>query len=72
MVLVLTAGAGFGWFVRSAHVQREAVLAIERAGGTVIYNWELADHGMEPILSHRWSRWMLKYGGIDSLDSVRA
>ncbi len=30
IVLVLVIGAGLGWIVRSAQVQREAVAAIER------------------------------------------
>ncbi len=44
IVLVLLIGAGLGWLVRSARIariQREAVAAIERAGGFVEYdsNW---------------------------------
>ena len=35
MVLVLLIGAGLGWLVRSAHVQRDAVAAVRRAGGSV-------------------------------------
>jgi hypothetical protein len=33
-------GAGLGWVVRSARIQREAVQAITRAGGWVKYEWE--------------------------------
>lgn len=40
MVLVLILGGGLGWFVHSVRVQREAVVAIERAGGNVIYDWD--------------------------------
>ena len=44
MVLVLVVGAGLGWMVRSARIQREAVEAIKSAGGTVRYDWEW-NHG---------------------------
>ena len=40
LVLVLVVAAGLGWIVRSARIQREAVAAIERAGGRVIYDFE--------------------------------
>jgi hypothetical protein len=40
IVLVLVMGAGLGWVVRSARIQREAVQAITRAGGWVKYEWE--------------------------------
>jgi hypothetical protein len=35
LLLVLVIGAGIGWIVRQAHVQRDAVAAIERCGGWV-------------------------------------
>jgi hypothetical protein len=34
IVLVLVIGAALGWFVRGARTQRDAVAAIERAGGS--------------------------------------
>ena len=37
IVLVLVIGAGLGWLVRSARIQRDTVAAIERAGGWVYY-----------------------------------
>ncbi len=40
VVLVLLIGAGLGWLVRSADVQRDAVAAIRKAGGTVAYDWQ--------------------------------
>ena len=36
MTLVLILGSGLGWIVRRAQIQREAVAAIQRAGGSVI------------------------------------
>jgi hypothetical protein len=40
MVLVLILGAGFGWVVYRAHLQRDAVAAIRRSGGHVDYFWD--------------------------------
>jgi internalin A len=40
VVVVFVFGAGLGWIVRSAHVQRDAVEAISSAGGDVYYDWE--------------------------------
>jgi hypothetical protein len=37
MALVLALGGGFGWVVHRAHVQRDAVVAIESVGGSVGY-----------------------------------
>jgi len=39
IVLVLVIGAGLGWIVRSARIQRDAVAAIESTGGSVEYDW---------------------------------
>ena len=41
MIIVLVLGCGLGWVVRRAHVQRDAVAAIERCGGRVWYDWEV-------------------------------
>jgi hypothetical protein len=60
VVAVLVLGGGFGWVVNRARVQREAVAAIERAGGSVKYEWDFADghviSGGEPA----WPKWLLK------------
>ncbi len=40
MLLTLVIGAGMGWVVRGARIQREAVAAIERERGDVIYKGE--------------------------------
>ncbi len=46
IVLVLVIGAWLGWMVRSARIQREAVAAIENAGGEVLYDREWTDAGL--------------------------
>jgi Leucine rich repeat len=40
VILVLVIGAGLGWIVRSARIQRDAVAAIRRHGGSVLYDGE--------------------------------
>jgi hypothetical protein len=40
MVLTLVIGGWLGWIVRSTRVQREAVAAINGAGGSVLYDWQ--------------------------------
>ena len=40
LVFVLVIGAGLGWIVHQAHIQRDAVAAIVRAGGVVEYDWQ--------------------------------
>jgi hypothetical protein len=37
-ILVLVLGAGPGWVIRPARMQREAVTAIQRLGGNVTYD----------------------------------
>jgi hypothetical protein len=48
IVLVIVIGSGLGWAVRSARIQREAVTAIQNAGGVVFYDWETGYISMAP------------------------
>jgi hypothetical protein len=43
IVFVIVIGAGLGWIVHQAHVQRDAVEAIKKAGGTIDYEWQWRD-----------------------------
>ena len=43
MLFVLILAGGLGWVVNRARVQREAVAAVRRAGGSVSYDWEWAN-----------------------------
>jgi hypothetical protein len=56
--------------VRSAHIQRDAVAAIRKAGGTVAYNWELDRSG--PIPGGRpWApSWLVELVGVDFFGDV--
>jgi hypothetical protein len=43
IVVVLVMGAGLGWIVHQAHVQRDAVAAALKTGGAVSYDREKRD-----------------------------
>jgi len=72
IVLVLVIGAGLGWIVRSARIQREAVAAIERAHGWVAYDFECLNRdGMAE--GKRWMpRWLEDLIGVDYFSHVTA
>jgi internalin A len=40
IIIVLVIGGWLGWIVSGARVQRDAVAAIENAGGKAMYNWQ--------------------------------
>jgi hypothetical protein len=48
IIIVLVLGSALGWIVNRAKVQRDAVAAIERAGGSVKYEWESKDGWPNP------------------------
>jgi hypothetical protein len=62
MIIILLIGGGLGWLFHSARVQREAVEAIKRAGGWVLYEWE------EPPRNSPWPKWLYDALGQDFLD----
>jgi hypothetical protein len=70
IVLVLVFGGWLGWLVRTAHVQRDAVAAIRKAGGSVTYDWAWKDG--QPIPNGRpWApRWLVDWLGADYFGSV--
>ena len=70
IVLVLLIGAGLGWLVRSAHVQRDAVAAIRRAGGSVSYDWEW-NNGKSVPGGKPWApKWLVDLIGVDYFGHV--
>jgi hypothetical protein len=48
---VLLLGVWLGWLVRSAEIQRDAVTAIERAGGIVRYDWQIKSSQLTGLAS---------------------
>ncbi len=70
IVLVLLIGAALGWLVRSARIQREAVAAIETAGGAVGYNWD-SGTGRSIISGKPWApEWLVNLFGVDYFGHV--
>ncbi len=70
IVLVLVIGAGMGWLVRSARIQREAVAAIRNAGHHVVYNWEWSDEKGVPPAGLWMPRWFVDHIGVDYFGHV--
>jgi len=65
IVVVFVIGAALGWIVRSARMQRDAVAAVERAGGSVGYDLGWTD---DPALRNRGSwapAWLVDTLGVD-------
>ena len=81
ILLVLVLGAWLGWFVRNAHIQHDAVAAIHRAGGSVVYDIEWRNGGPSPY-DRPWTpmrlldgklwgtKWLIDHLGIDYFGSV--
>jgi hypothetical protein len=71
MILVLAFGCWLGWYARSIRIQRDAVAAIKRAGGSVWYDWEL---GGDPNIINpnkaRAPKWLLDRVGVDYFANV--
>lgn len=66
IVFVLVIGVGLGWIVHSAHIQRDAVAAIKKAGGLTFY-----DIPRTPVVSwHEPSGWRTLVGVYIGIDYV--
>lgn len=72
MVLVLISGAVLGWVVLRAHVQRDAVQAIRKAGQVVYRSQRGAKGQYTPNAPPRGPRWLNDLVGPDMLDTVVA
>jgi internalin A len=71
MVLILIVGAWLGGLARSARIQRDAVAAIQRAGGSVAYDWQLNTKGDFIPGSMPWvPRWLVDNLGVDYFGHV--
>jgi hypothetical protein len=70
IVLVLVIGAGLGWLVRSARIQREAVAAIKKVRGRVEYSWEWRN-GKSIFGGKPWApEWLVEKIGVDYFGHV--
>ena len=70
IVVVLVIGAGLGWFVREAEIQRDAVAAIERSGGGVSYQWEWREWKSIPRGKPWAPKWLVDRIGVDYFGHV--
>ena len=69
IILVLVIGGWLGWAVHNARIQREAVAAVERAGGEVMYDWQWQYNA--PARGRPWApRWLVDRVGIDYFGHV--
>jgi len=70
MILVLLVGAGLGWIVRSARIQRESVAAIEKAGGFVDYDCDINSDRTNTVWRPRYLERLASQVGIDYFSDV--
>jgi hypothetical protein len=72
ILIVVVLGAGLGWIVRQAHIQRDAVAAIRKAGGAVAYSWEW-DQGKSFPGGRPWApSWLVEFTGVDFFGHVNS
>ena len=71
IVIVLVIGAGLGWVVRNARIQRDAVAAIQRGTTAFVrYDWEWKD-GEEITGGAPWGpNWLVDRLGVDYFGHV--
>ena len=70
MALVLAIGGALGWIAYKARVQRQAVAAIRKAGGSVSYDWQYKDGKRFPNGKPRGAKWLRDAIGPDAFDTV--
>ncbi len=70
IVLVLVIAAGCGWIVRQAHAQRDAVAAITKAGGNVLYDWTWSNGKLIPGGKPWVPHWVAEQIGVDYFGHV--
>jgi Leucine Rich repeats (2 copies)/Leucine Rich repeat len=81
MILVLVLGGGLGWLAylaRQAQIQRVAVTAVRKVGGSVLYDWQFESGKVRVkpgtnIISDevpRWPKWMVDRLGVDAFGFV--
>jgi Leucine Rich repeat len=71
IILVLVIGGWLGWIVNSARVQHDAVVAIQRAGGFVQYDWQWRNGDYVQGQQYPpWPRWLVDRIGVDFFSDV--
>jgi internalin A len=70
IVLVLVIGAGLGWLVHTARIQREAVAALDNVGCHISYDWNW-QNGMYVPGGPPWApKWLVELIGVDYFGHV--
>ena len=71
ITIVLMLGLWLGWFARTARIQREAVAAITKARGQVLYDWQWRNGRPVPRGKKPWApQWLVNAFGIDCFGNV--
>ena len=70
IVVVLLFGAGLGWIVRQAQIQRDAVAAIVGANGSVVYDWNWSDGELNTEGKPWAPGWLVDLIGVDYFGHV--
>jgi hypothetical protein len=70
IVIVLVIGGWLGWLVRGVRIQRDAVAAITKSGGSVKYDWEWKDGAPVPGARPDAPRWLVDLLGVDYFGHV--
>src|SRR4051794_8859262 len=70
LIVILVFGGWLGLMVHYAHVQREAVAAIERVGGEVWYDWQFKNGRFITNGTPRVPKWLVDRIGIDYFGDV--
>lgn len=69
-VLVVAIGGWLAWVLVGARIQHNAVAAIEKAGGSVVYDWELRDTPLVATPKPPWLEWLVDHLGVDCFGNV--
>lgn len=81
MILVLAVGGGLGWFahlMRQGRIQRNAIAAVRKLGGSALYDWQFEgkafrlQKGTNLIVTDvpGWPKWLVDRLGVDVFGSV--
>jgi hypothetical protein len=72
IVFVLVIGAGLGWVLRDAHIQRDAVAAVIKAGGNLLHDWQWSNGKPVPGGKPWAPEWLTNLIGVDYFSDVTA
>lgn len=70
LCVVLLLGGGLGWMLHRVKIEHQAVAAIERAGGSVLYEWQYRKGVTFTRGKPNWPDWLVDRLGIDFFGNV--